>query len=155
LKTKKIDKKSEMLAQVKDTRKKKTKTSKLKSASGTFVVTSLDDSATASPQRETPGFVMKESPTVACVEMAPVASASEPSASKSPKESSTGKSPKSGHKQTKKQKNKKRNDDGDDPEKEEKMSGKEKRRMYRQQKVGRIGDHFFDTANVKNRSYRS
>jgi len=34
------------------------------------------------------------------------------------------------------------------------LTGKEKRRMYEAMKVKKIGVHFFEYANVKNRSYR-
>ena len=42
----------------------------------------------------------------------------------------------------------------EDDDQVEKMSGKDKRKMYAAMKVKKIGDHFYNDANVKNRSYR-
>lgn len=91
-------------------------------------------------------FTVKDSSAVTCVEMAPSSSVkSETAISISRGNSESAKS----------QKRKKKNIARDDEEVEvEKLSSKKRRRMEREMRQKKIGEHFYASANVKNRRSR-
>lgn len=54
--------------------------------------------------------------------------------------------------QSKKRKNRENDDDDDDEKPKKKFTAKQRRRIERMQKIKKIGVHFYETANVKNRN---
>jgi len=131
--------------------KDKKKNKKQKSASGTFVVSDSGSNHTekAKSSKGFTAYEVTENDSVACVEVTPPESTSS-------KPTPVQEAPNTGGKKNKKNR-KRRANQNDDVEEEgpaEKLSGKDKRRAYRQQKVTKIGQQYYETANVKNRRNR-
>jgi len=120
------------------------KQSECKSSSGAFTVTGGASESDSIVPHSTHGFseyTMEENKDTMCVNMNSHQPNQNPVIQRA-------------QQKVKKQNRKRKFDDTDLDEGEQKITGKEKRRMYRQQKVTKVGEQYYQTANIKNRSNR-
>ncbi|ELT88312.1 hypothetical protein CAPTEDRAFT_148012 [Capitella teleta] len=137
--TKKVRRTSSMNSSVMDERRYPS-SKYYQTPSGTFIISSLE--GTDSPslvksrlKRGNKEYEMVSSPAVMCVEPA--------------EEEKKVVSVKKGKKQRKRQAQQE-----EEEHRPAKLTGKEKRKQHREARTKKIGQHFYTSANVKNRSYR-
>ncbi|KAK2179611.1 hypothetical protein NP493_480g03038 [Ridgeia piscesae] len=113
----------------------------MKTASGTFLVSSPPGAAPSGTEPGASAYNVTETDSAVCVELTPKATQGQGRSSK-----------KSRSKQRRKHKRQTGHDDSGDEQ--PRVTGKAKRQMYEAMKIKKIGQHFYTDTNVKNRSHR-